>query len=290
MNFFRHIENCNKNIQGEFIPWKTNNRTLGWISKENIFVLKKFPNIFHINNTVRLKSENLDFKEISNLLAEVADYLAANKIIPQLMNELYPVTYGERKDAIAVIDRAATSFFGLRAFGQHLNGFVKISGEIHIWVAKRAYDRHIFPGALDNMVAGGLPYGISLRDNLAKECWEEAGMPDHIVETASPVGLVTYNKISKHGFRPDILYCYDIELDPNFIPKNTDGEVESFNLIPVREIMEIVKNSDRFKTNCNLVVIDFLIRHGFISPSHEEYLSLCIGLRQNIGNISNAQF
>ena len=139
------------------------------------------------------------------------------------------------------------------------------------------------------MVAGGLPYGISLRDNLLKECWEEAGMSDDVAKAASPVGLVAYNKLGKYGFRPDILYCYDIELDSNFIPKNLDGEVEEFKLMPVKDVMEIVKNTDKFKTNCNLVIIDFFIRHGIIGPDHEEYLSLSTGLRKKIGSAPYAQ-
>ena len=40
----------------------------------------------------------------------------------------------------------------------------------------------------------------------------------------------------------------------------------------------IVRDSDEFKLNCNLVVIDFLIRHGWIDPRSPEYLALVLGL------------
>ena len=40
----------------------------------------------------------------------------------------------------------------------------------------------------------------------------------------------------------------------------------------------IVKNSDDFKLNCNLVIIDFLVRHGYITPKDEDYLEIVRGL------------
>jgi hypothetical protein len=36
---------------------------------------------------------------------------------------------------------------------------------------------------------------------------------------------------------------------------------------------------DDFKFNCSLVVIDFLIRHGVITPADPDYFDLVTGLR-----------
>ena len=44
--------------------------------------------------------------------------------------------------------------------------------------------------------------------------------------------------------------------------------------MPVDEVMDIVANTNQFKENCNLVLIDFFIRHGFITAEHPEYLAL----------------
>ena len=73
------------------------------------------------------------------------------------LGEAYPVTRGRREDAIFLVDRGAASWFGFRAFGQHLNGYVRRGEELFMWVGKRAGDRRIFPGRLDQLVAGGLP-------------------------------------------------------------------------------------------------------------------------------------
>jgi isopentenyldiphosphate isomerase len=149
-----------------------------------------------------------------------------------------------------------------------------------MWLGRRARDRLLFPGALDNMVAGGLPQHIGLRDNLVKECAEEAGVPETLAAAAVPVGVVSYNRVADRGFRRDLLYCYDLELPSDFTPRNTDGEVESFTLLPIDEVARLVSETDEFKLNCNLVVIDFLIRHGWLDPASSSYLPLTLGLRQ----------
>jgi hypothetical protein len=55
--------------------------------------------------------------------------------------------------------------------------------------------------------------------------------------------------------------------------------VESFQLMPIEEVAALVSDTTEFKDNCNLVIIDFLIRHGIIKPDQPGYLSLVTGLR-----------
>ena len=35
-----------------------------------------------------------------------------------------------------------------------------------------------------------------------------------------------------------------------------------------------------FKFNCNLVLIDFFVRHGLIGPEDPDYVAICRGLRR----------
>ena len=83
--------------------------------------------------------------------------------------------------------------------------------------------------------------------------------------------------------RRHVMFIYDLQLAPSFIPQPNDGEVEKFELLPVNEVMEIVKIfPSAFKYNCNLVVIDFLIRKGLIDKSYKHYQKLVKGLRSPI--------
>jgi hypothetical protein len=46
--------------------------------------------------------------------------------------------------------------------------------------------------------------------------------------------------------------------------------------------MKIVFESDEFKLNCNLVVIDFFIRHGFLGADDEEFQQIIAGLHPDL--------
>ena len=51
-------------------------------------------------------------------------------------------------------------------------------------------------------------------------------------------------------------------------------------LWPMTKVAEIVSETREFKFNCNLVIIDFLVRHGLIAPDHPDYLDIVAGLRR----------
>lgn len=59
-----------------------------------------------------------------------------------------------------------------------------------------------------------------------------------------------------------------------------DSEVESFELLDVDAVAHTIASSDAFKDNCNLVIIDFLLRHGVLRPEQRGYGELVAGLRQ----------
>ncbi len=76
------------------------------------------------------------------------------------------------------------------------------------------------------------------------------------------------------------MFCYDLDLTEGFTPVPSDGEVAAFHMMPVGEVMELVRETERFKFNCALVLIDFFIRHGLIDPDQEaDYVGLCGSLR-----------
>ena len=147
-----------------------------------------------------------------------------------------------------------------------------------MWIGRRSLTKFSEPGKLDQLVAGGQPAGIGLKANVVKECWEEAGIPAEIAERARPGGAISYCRETEQGLRPDVIFNYDLELPFGFTPVNRDGEVEEFYLWPIERVIETVRDSDAFKLNCALVVIDFLIRHGFLAPEHPDYIEILHGL------------
>ena len=77
------------------------------------------------------------------------------------------------------------------------------------------------------------------------------------------------------------MFCYDLEMPADFTPVNQDGEIDSFELWPLDAVAARVRDSFDFKYNCNLAIIDFLIRHGHITPENEpDYVAIVLGLRR----------
>jgi len=116
--------------------------------------------------------------------------------------------------------------------------------------------------------------GYSILDNLAKEAAEEAGLDSRMLAYATAHGHLRYKRDMMHGVRNDGLFLFDLEMDDEMLPHNTDGEVERFDLLPAHEVLDIITQTDDFKFNCNLVLIDFFLRHGILGPDHPEYEAL----------------
>jgi len=165
---------------------------------------------------------------------------------------------------IGQIDRGALPYLGIAACGVHVNGLVRKAGGLFLWVAKRAADKKLDPGKLDHLIAGGIGAGFSVRETLIKEAGEEAGVPPAFAATARFGSAITYQIARDEGLRRDVLFCYDIEVDEDFIPRPMDGEVESFALWPIERVMETVAAGDEYKFNVNLVLIDLFVRLGLV--------------------------
>jgi 8-oxo-dGTP pyrophosphatase MutT (NUDIX family) len=281
--YLRHIENLNSWEPRHFKSLFFQGRRIGRLKQPLWEALENWPDAFKQDQRGIHLLEGYDsFEARTRLLAEVTTRLVGEGVISHIHGEQYPVTHGGRETAIATVDRASAPYFGLRAYGQHLNGFVREGEALKLWIARRAADRRNYPDCLDNMVAGGLPHDLSLADNLRKECMEEANVPPWLANRAVSVGVLTYCRETAVGLKPDTLYCYDLELPDDFEPTNSDGEVAEFILLPVNEVASLVAQTDEFKLNCNLVVIDFLVRHGIINPETAGYLDLVQGLHENI--------
>lgn len=283
MAFMDHIHTCNEHDITKFVSFVTATGVqVGWIRIDHLKCLEDYSSVFKVGKTkVSLVRELQAHEEITNEMAKVCEDLHAKGLIENWRDEAYGVTERFGDTALFEIERAASSFFGVRAYGVHLNGYVRDEKGLKLWVGQRAQDRAICPGMLDNMVAGGQPADLTLGENLIKECGEEADISASLANQAISVGSISYVMESDKGLKPDTMFCYDLEVPADFIPVNTDGETERFFLWPVEEVAKIINEGGNFKFNCNLVIIDFLIRHGVLNPDETpDYAELVKGLHR----------
>jgi hypothetical protein len=90
------------------------------------------------------------------------------------------------------------------------------------------------------------------------------------------VAAIGYAMERPEGVRRDWVYAYDLMLPPDFVPQPTDGEVAGFELWPIGRAFEIVRETDNFKFNVNLVMIDLFIRQGLIAGAEAESLRVLL--------------
>lgn len=191
----------------------------------------------------------------------------AERGVFRFRDEAFDVRAAPGGPVLAQVDRGAVPALGVQAEGVHLNGLVQRADGLWVWVARRAAHKLLDPGKLDHLVGGGIPSGLSPWETLVKEADEEAAIPPALIARAVPVARLDYAMDYPGGLRRDRLHCYDLLLPEDFVPHPRDGEVESFELRPLRTVLEEVRRSDAFKFNVNLVLIDLFLRTGLLDTA-----------------------
>lgn len=286
MDFIDHITACNGYDITAFSPLFIADETVGWVKHDLAEHLVRTETCFdRCKSGISFDAGSPEPDQRSLEMAKIVKRLADQKLVPPLRQENFPVLSEFRSITLMHMDRAAVPAFGVAAFGCHVNGYVRRDdGGLDLWIGRRSRDRSLYPGMLDNMVAGGLPIDLNPIENVIKEAEEEAGIPAALAGKAQPVSEISYVLQAPDGLKPDTMFCFDLELPSDFVPRNCDGEVEQFYRWPIEKVMEIVRSSFDFKFNCNLVIIDFLIRHGLITENHPDFQPLAKGLRNRLNS------
>lgn len=281
MSFLDRIAECNAHEPAAYRPFFAAGRRVGAVRHALADRLASMPAIFVVAPDGVTLNPAFDAPPARTAaLDRAVRALEADGVVQGRRNENYPACPEWGRPADFEIERAAAPHFGIRSYGVHMTGYVRKPDGLHIWVARRARAKPTYPGMLDNTVAGGQPVGLGLVENMIKECGEEAGIPPDLARGVVPVGAISYRMDAPDGLKPDVQFCFDLELPSEFTPRNTDGEIDEFFLWPWRRVAETVERTREFKFNCNLVLIDFFVRHGLIAPDHPDYLAICAGLRR----------
>lgn len=280
MSLLERIAACRRWSPEAYRPFLVGGEAVGRIDDGFARRLADFPVFAVGERAVELDPRLDDFAARSAAVAEALERLRAAGDFPGWRDEAYPVVRRWGEAPRLQIERAAVPRFGVRGFGVHMNGFLRDAEGLKMWVGRRSMTKPTGPGKLDQLVAGGQPHGIGIRDNMIKECAEEAGIPPALAAEVRPVGLISYRCERPEGLRDDVLYCYDLELPAGFEPRNEDGEVEAFYLWPIARVVEELEAGESFKFNCALVAIDFLARHGLLDPDRPDYDEILHGMRR----------
>lgn len=281
MSFVDRLSACSAFDPGDYVRFSVDGQSVGLVRPEFAARLAEFNDVFLVStDEVRLAPDLVGADARTRAVEEVLRRLAADGVIRGWRDEPYAVAAAPDGPALFLMERAAIPKFGIWASGVHVNGYVREADDLLMWIGRRSPDKYTAPNKLDQIVAGGRPAHLTVRETVLKEGEEEANIDPALAARAVPVGAITYWTERREGLRRDVLYVYDLELPRDFVPVNHDGEIAEFWRWPIRRVVETVRDTDDFKFNCALVVIDFLIRHGVVAPDDEpDYLTLVRGLR-----------
>ena len=261
------------------VPFYVREHAVGWLRPSFAGELRRWPHLFEVSPafvTLRAKPDTVAGRTAA--LEEVTRALAHEGLIRGWREERVSISHHYAAPELLRIERAATRYFGMMAYGAHLNGFARRKGLEHAWIARRSADRPIDPDRLDNLVGGRIAAGFTVDETIRKEAWEEAGIPEKLLDGVNCLGAVRVEYSVPEGLHREILFVHDLWLAEDFTPKNQDDEVAAIRCLPVEDVIEAMLAGD-FTLDAGAVMADGLIRQGMLPPEDPQYLELIRLLR-----------
>ncbi|XP_063758969.1 thiamin pyrophosphokinase 2 isoform X2 [Eleginops maclovinus] len=265
--------------------FEINGAQVGWIPPQVAPLLSRFPDVFSPpqGSAVSLRPSLDSHGRRSEAVDAVLQTLRQEGIFSCLKgwrDEKYSVMSKFSEPPLMSMERSATSLFGVKRSGVHINGYtVSDGGEVSMWLARRSSTKQTYPGLLDNVqVVWRL--GLTSNKLRSKNVRRRHAFQQPLRRRLVLLAHYTYE--DEDGVFPESQYVFDLELPVGFKPKVGDGEVQEFYLLPMDKVKELLATED-FKPNCAMVVLDFLIRHSLIDPDTEPcYQEFGAGLHQTL--------
>jgi 8-oxo-dGTP pyrophosphatase MutT (NUDIX family) len=222
----------------EFIPWFCGHIVLGYLSPPRARLLAA-----HLTPT-RIQAHRLDWDAghwsapaRSVALQDALLRLRALGHLSGWRNEPFALCVEGREAALLKAERAGVYFLGMCSDAIHVNGF---TADGRMWVARRSASKHVDPGLLDNLCAGGVAAGETIETCLQRELYEEAGIclrAEHLLRFC---GTTEVGRVRDGGWHVERLHVHNLLLQANEQPCNHDGEVQEFLLLTAAELAGLV--------------------------------------------------
>ncbi|KAA8523086.1 hypothetical protein F0562_009509 [Nyssa sinensis] len=153
--FFEKIRTCNRGSEkhSEFLPFVIEDQIVGYIHNGFADHLRRFQDVFNFppnssygsrfGSHVTLHPMLRTSEDKTEAVGDVVKCLG-EELIPGIRNELYPVTSSFGTSAIFSLERAAAPYFGIKAYGVHMNGYVeRVWAEISVDWEEKSSETHV---------------------------------------------------------------------------------------------------------------------------------------------------
>jgi 8-oxo-dGTP pyrophosphatase MutT (NUDIX family) len=258
------------------VPFLIDGLAVGSIAAAQVEALRRWPQWL----TIDARGVHLRAADRDAALTTVNSALHAQRLIVAWRNETYAISTDLGAPPLALIERAASRFWGTLTFGAHCNGYVADAQgrPTHLWIARRSPHKATDPGKLDNLVGGGVPHGQTPFETLVREGFEEAGLNADLMRTAAPGGVIVLACDIAEGFMHEHIHAFDLCLLAGHAPANQDGEVAEFHCLPVAEAIAHAAGHE-MTVDAALVTLDFALRHHLLAADSHRQLAAAIPRR-----------
>lgn len=234
-------------------PLTVSGRVAGWITEKATHHVEGMPGVRIEDEAVHITAAPSPRLSLTRVLARLADGLKDTGCLRGWRDELLDVI-GEG-ESLAVLERAAMRPLGLLTRAVHLNAW---SSDGHLWVARRALDKHTDPGMWDTLAGGLVGAGESTDLSLLRESDEEAGLqPTQLAQRTPLRTILRMHRQLPEGYQVEDVLVSDCVLDDAVLPFNKDGEVSEFRRVSGDELWAMIEQGD-FTHEAELAILDSL--------------------------------
>ena len=253
------------------LPFVMNGCTVGSVARVDVDALAAWPQWI----TVTADAVTLHADDPDTALATINTALREQGRVRAWRDEFFAITDPATGRRLARTERAASRFWGTLTLGAHATGYVPDprGRPLQIWIARRSPTKATDPGMLDNLIGGGVPDGQTPLQTLVREGFEEAGLTPTQMTAARPGRVIRLHRDIPEGLQFEDLHSYDLPLSPGTTPHNQDGEVASFDCLPVKQALARAASAD-MTVDAALVMLEFALRHRLIDGEQAELLQL----------------
>ena len=139
MSFLDRIAECNVFDPARVLPFTVAGTRVGWVRRELAPRLQAFADALDVSAAeIALRPYLTTFTERGAAMERVLRALEREGIVKGWRNESYPVTTDFSAPPLFQMERAGVPHFGVRAFGVHMNGYVRRADGLHMWIGRRA--------------------------------------------------------------------------------------------------------------------------------------------------------
>lgn len=253
------------------VPWFIGTSRVGSVDRRHLPALARYRDTLIVaDDHVALDPALASTADRTAALAPINVALHDAGLFTAWRDETYAVVVRHGDAPLALIERAASRFWGTLTFGAHCNGYIADDGgrPTHLWIARRALTKPTDPGLLDNLVGGGVPHGQTPFETLVREGFEEAGLDAATMRGATPGRVIELARDIPEGFMHEQLYTFDLRLPMDLTPINQDGEVAELKLVTVDEAVARAA-AGTMTVDAALVTLDFALRHRLLSATDQ---------------------